>query len=61
MRFNQIYTDEKMYFYSAQSIPKFKEDTPIGVSEAEYDCSLENIKSMKEKDFIDFLKSQYQI
>ena len=61
LRFNQIYTDEKMHFYSAQSIPKFKEDTPIGVSEAEYDCSLENIKSMKEKDFIDFLKSQYQI
>lgn len=52
LRYNQTYTDEQMHFFKAQSIPKFKEETPIGVSKAEYDCSLENINFINTADFM---------
>lgn len=54
LKYNSVYTDEQMHFYSAKDIPKFKEQTPAGVSKAEYDCSLENISPIKE-DFIDYI------
>lgn len=53
IKYNQIYTEENMHFYKSCDIPKFKEETPPGVSKAEYDCSLENIPSIGTKDFID--------
>lgn len=53
LKYNQIYTDENMHFFKAFDIPKFKEETPSGVSKAEYDCSLDNIAFIETKDFID--------
>ncbi len=52
LKYNQIYTDENMHFFRALDIPKFKEETPIGVSKAEYDCTLENIPFIETKDFV---------
>ena len=57
LKYNQIYTDENMHFFRAFDIPKFKEDTPSGVSKAEYDCSLENIHHVEINDFINRLNS----
>lgn len=54
LKYNSVYTDEHMHFYSAKDIPKFKEQTPAGVSKAEYDCSLENVSPIKEN-FIDYI------
>ena len=52
LKYNQIYTDENMHFFRALDIPKFKEETPSGVSKAEYDCTLENIPFLETKDFV---------
>ena len=46
-----------MHFYSALSIPKFREKTPIGVSKAEYDCLLENVDFIETKDFENIILS----
>ena len=55
LKYNSIYTDEQMHFYSAKDVPKFSEQTPAGVSKAEYDCSLESILPMKKNDFINYV------
>lgn len=57
LKYNQLYTDEKMHFYSAKSIPKFLEETPAGVSKAEYDCNLENIPCIESKEFLEIVTS----
>ena len=57
LKYNSIYTDEQMHFYSAKDIPKFKEQTPAGVSKAEYDCSLENISPIGHVDFVNHVKN----
>lgn len=52
MRFESDYTNLKMRIFKAYDIPKFKQPTPNGVFNAEYDCSLENIQSIDLQDFI---------
>ncbi len=52
LRFNQDFTEANMHFYSAIDIPKFNENTPNGVANAEYDCSLDNLLPLKETAFI---------
>lgn len=51
LKYNPLYTENQMRFFSAKDIPKFQEQTPAGVSKAEYDCSLENVSPIKEDDF----------
>ena len=51
LKYNPLYTESQMRFFSAKDIPKFQEQTPAGVSKAEYDCSLENVLPIKEDDF----------
>ena len=57
LKYNSVYTDEQMHFYSAKDIPKFKEQTPAGVSKAEYDCSLEHAVPLNVLDFINSAKT----
>lgn len=57
IKYNQIYTDENMCFFNATDIPKFKEETPSGVSKAEYDCFLENVPIIETKTFLDRINS----
>lgn len=58
LKYNSIYTNEQMRFYSAKDIPKFKEQTPVGVSKAEYDCSLENVVPLNGFDFVNAAKTE---
>ncbi|MDY3131393.1 MAG: PD-(D/E)XK motif protein [Treponema sp.] len=57
LKYNQIYTDEHMHIFSAKDIPKFAEQTPSGVSKAEYDSSLENIDFLDVDSFIREVKN----
>lgn len=57
MRFNCNYTEANRHFYYAVDIPKFKQITPIGVSNAEYDCTLDNVKFFDDDSFIHIAKS----
>jgi hypothetical protein len=57
LRFNQDFTETNMYFYRAIDIPKFNENTPNGVANAEYDCSLDNISSLEETVFINIARA----
>lgn len=58
MKFNAEYTKQNMHFYKASDIPKFNQLMPDGVSNAEYDCSLENIQYIEYDDFLNFI-NQY--
>lgn len=48
LKFNRDYTETNMRFYKASQIPKFREITPNGVANAEYDCVLDNTKYISE-------------
>lgn len=50
--FNCNYTEANRRFYCATDIPKFSQNTPRGVANAEYDCVLDNVKSIEDDMFI---------
>lgn len=52
LKFNNDYTISNMHFYKATDIPKFNQFTPSGVSNAEYDCVLDNVKYFQENEFV---------
>lgn len=52
MCYEDAYTKSKMKVYRACDIPKFKQATPNGVSNAEYDCDLENINHIEIQEFV---------
>lgn len=52
LKFNQCYTDLNMHIYEAHGLPKFDGATPDGVSNAEYDCVLDNISYIELGDFV---------
>lgn len=52
VRFNCAYTEANRHFYRATDIPKFNQNTPRGVANAEYDCVLDNVKSIEDDEFI---------
>ena len=56
LKFNQDFTEAHMHFYRAVDVPKFNENTPSGVANAEYDCVLDNVNFIEEKDAIDTFK-----
>lgn len=53
MCFEENYTNLKMKIFKAEEIPKFRQVSPEGVSNAEYDCNLENINEVNFDDFIE--------
>lgn len=52
MRFNSDYTEANRHFYRAADIPKFNQNTPQGVANAEYDCVLDNVKFIEDDLFV---------
>lgn len=52
-RFNEYYMRLNRRIYKADNIPKFSEMTPSGVSNAEYDCLLDNVEPVGEDEFIE--------
>lgn len=56
MRFNRNYLDANMHFCKAEDIPKFNQSTPSGVSNAEYDCVLDNVKHISGEEFVALVK-----
>ena len=57
LRFNRAYTEANRHIYRAADIPKFRESTPRGVANAEYDCVLDNVEFIEDDLFIDIAKS----
>jgi hypothetical protein len=55
MRFNEYLIKYNRKVFKAENIPRFEEHTPNGVSNAEYDCVLDNAKDMPEEAFIEEL------
>ena len=58
LKFSPEYTAEKRHFYLASAIPKFSENTPDGVANAEYDCNLDNLPYLEDDSFIALIKSE---
>lgn len=52
MKFSEEYTTANMRYFDSRMIPKFDEQTPDGVSNAEYDCLLDNISPIPEDEAI---------
>ena len=50
-RFNEQLAISNCRFYYAREIPRFSEQAPIGLTNAEYDCNLENANSINEEKF----------
>ena len=57
LRFNRNYLNANMHFCKAEDIPKFNQLTPSGVSNAEYDCVLDNVKHITGEEFVALVKS----
>lgn len=55
-RFNEPLLKEQMRVYRADDVPKFGEIMPSGVSNAEYDCLLDNIPAVNLDAFIETVK-----
>lgn len=60
MRFNTDYTEANRHFYCAKDIPKFNQNTPRGVANAEYDCVLDNVSFIDDDTFIGIVNSGTQ-
>ena len=50
-RFNEGFLQQRKKIYRAADVPKFKEITPEGVSNTEYDCNLDNAPDLDESTF----------
>jgi len=50
IKFHLDYVTQNMRFFDAKDIPRFSEGTPDGVSNVEYDCDLNNIRTLNEDD-----------
>ncbi len=46
LRYDEEYIKQHIAFYDAKDVPHFKEKSPEGVFNAEYDCSFENVSKM---------------
>ena len=56
-RYNEYLLKQCRKIYNASDIPKFTEQTPSGVSNAEYDCILDHVKSVDEELFLQNIRS----
>lgn len=60
MKFEQSYTNAKIKVFDTKDVPKFNQLSPSGVFNAEYDCSLDNVKEIEMDSFINTIKSELQ-
>ncbi len=51
-KFNEQLAIDRRRIYMAQDIPRFSEQSPAGLTNAEYDCNLESANSIDENEFI---------
>lgn len=58
LKFNKEYTESHMHFYRAVDIPKFNQATPMGIANAEYDCTLDTITFIDDQSFINILPTE---
>lgn len=56
IKYDTPYLENNIKFYDAKRIPHFNEKSPEGVFNAEYDCVLDNAKSVELKDVIAWIK-----
>ena len=56
IRFGEEYTIANMRYYDSQNIPRFVEQTPDGISNAEYDCILDSAEPLTEDAIIALFK-----
>ena len=54
--FDEIYLKNNLKFYDVNSIPKYSEDEPDGVTKTEYDSDLSNAKDMSFEQFLNWLE-----
>lgn len=55
LKFAEEFTIAKRKFFSAKKIPRFEEQSPAGIFNAEYDCSLDGVEDISEEDFISLI------
>lgn len=60
MKFNESYLIKKRKIYMSDDIPKFQEESPTGVTNAEYDCILENVVNIDENMFLNACKKEIE-
>jgi len=56
MRFDEGYLDRNLHVYKTESIPRFEDEQPRGVSKAEYDSDLTNSTHTGINDFIEWVQ-----
>lgn len=54
-RYDETFAENNIRFFDAASIPRFREKTPEGVFNAEYDCCLEGIQMVSQSDMFKWL------
>jgi len=55
IKYDTGYTDRTLHVYKAESVPRFEEEQPRGVSKTEYDSDLTNAIPLPLNEFIDWI------
>ncbi len=55
IKYDKTYLESNLKFFDAVNIPHFNERTPDGVFNVEYDCTLEGVKDLSEKELINWI------
>ena len=58
IRYSETYTRNQLKICNAKDIPQFNQITPEGVSNAEYDCDLNNVPGISLNDVVELIKSE---
>lgn len=60
IKYDIEYTEQNCHFYEAENIPRFKEQNPVGVSEANYTSDLNNISFVSDDYFINYVNNELE-
>jgi hypothetical protein len=55
-KYDETFIENNIRFYDAVDIPHFKEKTPDGVFNAEYDCCLDNVNGISQNIIFEWLR-----
>ena len=55
-KYDETFIENNIRFYDAVDIPHFKEKTPDGVFNAEYDCCLDNVDGISQNIILEWLR-----
>ena len=58
IKYDVDFINQNYHFYEAENIPRFKEQNPAGVSEANYTSDLSNIEFVSDDYFINFVNNE---